>query len=83
MQDYAFFDTPGFEADAAEVNNGGVIDASGSYGIGSGDGGKDVAVTLNYTDATKDRVSITGSSCAEKYAFRSPSMESASRAPSI
>lgn len=29
VQDYAFFDTPGFEADAAEVNNGdGVIDAA-------------------------------------------------------
>ena len=42
--------------------NGGVIKTSGNYGIGSGDNGSDVAVSLNYTDATEDSISITSSS---------------------
>ena len=42
--------------------NGGVISASGSYGIGSGENGSDVAITLNYTDSTRNSISITASS---------------------
>lgn len=42
--------------------NGGVINASGSYGIGSGEGGADVAITLDYTEATRDTISITAAS---------------------
>ena len=42
--------------------DGGVIEASGSYGIGSGQDGSDVAVTLDYTDATRDSISVTASS---------------------
>ena len=38
--------------------NGGVIKASGDYGIGSGEEGADVSVTLDYTDATKDTISL-------------------------
>ena len=42
--------------------NGGVINASGSYGIGSGEEGADVAITLDYTEATRDTISITAAS---------------------
>ena len=42
--------------------NGGVINASGSYGIGRGESGSDVAITLNYTDETKENIRITTSS---------------------
>ena len=42
--------------------NGGVISAGGSYGIGSGENGSDVAITLNYTNATRDTIRITASS---------------------
>ena len=43
--------------------NGGVISASGDYGIGSGEeGSADVAITLDYTEATRDTISITASS---------------------
>ena len=42
--------------------NGGIITASGSYGIGAGDEGANVAITLGYTEVTKDAISITSSS---------------------
>ena len=52
----------GYRCSGGTVNiNGGVINASGSYGIGRGEDGSDVAVTLGYTDATKETISITAS----------------------
>ena len=42
--------------------SGGVISASGTYGIGAGEDGSGVAVILDYTDATKDTISITSGS---------------------
>ena len=39
--------------------NGGIINASGSYGIGGGEGGSNVSITMGYTDATKDTISVT------------------------
>ena len=42
--------------------DGGIISASGSYGIGSGEEGADVAITLGWTDATSETISITASS---------------------
>ena len=44
------------------IINGGVINAGGSFGIGSGDSGSDVEITLDYTDDTKDSISVTASS---------------------
>ena len=40
---------------------GGVIKSSGNYGIGSGEGGKDVSIILAYDDATRNSISITAS----------------------
>ena len=42
--------------------SGGVINTGSDYGIGSGEGGSDVTVTLSYTDATEDSINITSSS---------------------
>ena len=42
--------------------DGGVISASGNYGIGSGEDGSGVAITLDYTDVTRDSISVTASS---------------------
>ena len=42
--------------------SGGVISAGGSYGIGSGEDGADVAITLDYTEDTRDTISITAAS---------------------
>ena len=49
-------------SDGSVTINGGVISAGGSYGIGSGEEGADVAIMLNYTEDTKDGISITASS---------------------
>ena len=38
---------------------GGVINVSGSCGIGNGEEGSDVSITLDYTNKTKDTISIT------------------------
>ncbi|MBR6028540.1 MAG: hypothetical protein IKP40_05560 [Clostridia bacterium] len=40
-------------------SDGGVISAGGSYGIGSGENGSDVTITLGYTDATRESISVT------------------------
>ena len=42
--------------------NGGDITTTGDYGIGKGEDGAAVTVTLDYTDVTKDTLSITASS---------------------
>ncbi len=52
----------GNKAGGSVTISGGVINASGSYGIGKGDGGSNVNVTLTYTDATKDSICINASS---------------------
>ena len=52
--------------------SGGVINASGSYGIGAGENGADVAITLVYTDATKDTISIYASSYKGKVTLQNP-----------
>ena len=52
--------------------NGGVISASGDYGIGSGENGADVAITLNYTDVTRDTISIDTSSFGDTVTLNQP-----------
>ena len=50
------------KSDGTVTIDGGVISASGNYGIGSGESGSDVAVTLGYTDAAQNSISINSSS---------------------
>ena len=52
--------------------NGGVINATGSYGIGKGEEGSDVSVTLDYTEDTKDSISITASSYSGTVTLEQP-----------
>ncbi len=44
------------------INASGVSNEGGSYGIGNGEEGADVTVTLGWTDATEETISITSSS---------------------
>ena len=60
------------KADGTVTINGGVINATGSYGIGSGEEGDDVDITLNYTDVTRDSVSITASSFSGTVTLNQP-----------
>ena len=62
------------------INASGVTDEGDSYGIGSGEDGSDVAVTLGWMDVTRETISITASSFNGPVTLKKPfAMYSAGR----
>lgn len=58
-----------------------MISASGTYGIGSGEEGADLAITLDYTEATRDTISITAASFGGTVDLNRPFQNANSRYP--